>query len=191
MSVKDRHRKTEISMATEEATKTYKRDAAIKQIILRNGALLIIPPLTISFGLWGALPAAYSPAIFWKDIPQWLGLSETIFRILIFALPGILYFGKKEAGQSWGWYLYWGGLVIYLATYLAQIIFPNSAWSQSAIGFTACAWSPLFWLAGIGLLCERSWLPIPWHRAIYLWTAFMFLIFHIGHAGVVYSNVIH
>ncbi len=45
-----------------------------KRILLRNGALLIIPPMIISFGLWGALPAAYSPDIFWKDIPIWLGL---------------------------------------------------------------------------------------------------------------------
>src|SRR5574339_341156 len=71
-----------------------------KRMLLRNGALLIIPPMIITFGLWGALPAAYSPDIFWKDIPNWLGLFENIFRILVFTLPGILYFGKREKGQS-------------------------------------------------------------------------------------------
>jgi hypothetical protein len=75
------------------------------RILLRNGGLLIIPPMIITFGLWGALPAAYSPDIFWKDIPGWLGLFENIFRILVFSLPGILYFGNKETGQSLGWYL--------------------------------------------------------------------------------------
>ncbi|NOT61874.1 MAG: hypothetical protein HOP19_16795 [Acidobacteria bacterium] len=159
------------------------------RVLLRNGALLIIPPMIISFGLWGALPAAYSPDLFWKDIPTWLVLPENIFRLLVFSLPGILYFGKKEMGQSLGWYLYFGGLLFYLASYLAQIVFPASVWSRSAIGFTAPAWSTLFWLAGIGLVCARSWLPIPWHRAIYLWSAFLFLIFHLGHTGLVYCNL--
>ena len=164
---------------------------ALKHILLRNGALLIIPPMIITFGLWSALPAAYSPEIFWKDIPNWLGLFENTFRILVFSLPGILYFGKREKGQSLGWFLYIGGLAVYLASYLIQIVYPDSAWSQSVIGFTAPAWSTLLWFAGIGLVCMRSWLPIPWHRAIYLLIASIFLIFHIGHTGLVYYNLIH
>jgi len=147
--------------------------------------------MVITFGLWGALPAAYSPSLFWKDIPTWLGLFENSFRVLVFSLPGILYFGKKETGQPLGWYLYIGGLVVYLVSYLAQIHYPDSVWSQSLIGFTAPAWSTLFWFAGIGLVCVQSWLPIPWHRAIYLLTASLFLIFHIGHTGLVYFNMIH
>lgn len=162
-----------------------------KHMLLRNGALLIIPPIIITFGLWGALPAAYSPNIFWKNIPYWLGLFENIFRVLVFSLPGILYFGKREKDQSLGWYLYIGGLVVYLASYLMQIVFPGSAWSQNIIGFTAPAWSTLFWFAGIGLVCMRSWLPIPWYRAIYLSNAAIFLIFHIEHTGLVYFNMIH
>jgi hypothetical protein len=162
-----------------------------KLMLLRNGALLIIPPMIITFALWGALPAAYSPVIFWKNIPQWLGIFENIFRILAFSLPGILYFGKKEKGQSLGWNLYWGGLAVYLASYLMQIVLPDSGWSQSIIGFTAPAWSTMFWFAGIGLVCMRSWLPIPWHRAIYLLSAAIFLVFHIGHTGLVYFNLFH
>ena len=166
-----------------------KLDSLAARILLRNGALLIIPPMIISFGLWGALPAAFNPDIFGKDIPGWLVLSENIFRILVFSLPGILYFGKKEKGQSLGWYLYFVGLIIYLLSYLTQIIFPASAWSQSAIGFTAGAWSTLFWLAGVGLICVRSWLPLHWHRAIYLGCAMIFLVFHTSHALLVYNNL--
>lgn len=163
----------------------------LKRIVVRNGALLIIPPMIITFGLWGALPVAFSPDFFWKDIPYWLGLFENIFRILVFSLPGILYFGIKDKGQPLGWYLYTGGLVVYLASYLMQIVNPDNAWSQSIIGFTAPAWSTLFWLAGIGLVCMRSWLPIPWNRTIYLSSAFIFLIFHIWHTGLVYTHMIH
>jgi hypothetical protein len=168
-----------------------KLDLIPARMILRNGALLIIPPMIITFGLWGALPAAYGPDLFWKEIPGWLSLSENTFRILVFSLPGILYFGKKEPGQSLGWYLYVGGLVVYLASYLLQIVLPNSGWSQSVIGFTAPAWSTIFWFTGIGLVCVRSWLPIPWHRAYYLCCVCFFLIFHIGHTGFVYFNMIH
>jgi hypothetical protein len=158
--------------------------------ILRNGALLIVPPMMISFGLWGALPAAYSPDIFWKDIPVWLGLFENIFRVLVFGLPVILYFGNKEPGQSLGWKLYWVGLIVYLASYLAQIFYPASAWSQSMISFTAPAWSTIFWFTGIGFVCVRSWLPIPWHRAIYFLSAAIFWVLHTGHAWFVYANFV-
>jgi hypothetical protein len=160
------------------------------RILLRNGALLIIPPMVITFGLWNALPAAYSPALFWKDIPRWLGFLENLFRILVFTLPAILYFGRHETGQTAGWYFYGVGLAVYLASYLLQIGFPESAWSHHILGFTAPAWSTIFWLTGIGLVCARSWLPLPWHRAIYLCCVFFFLIFHIGHTSLVYFNLI-
>jgi hypothetical protein len=151
--------------------------------------LLIIPPMIISLGLWGALPAAYSPDLFSKEIPQWLIKFENIFRILVFSLPGILYFGKTEIGLPLGWYLYAGGLAVYLMSYLAQIIFPDSAWSLSVIGFTAPAWSTIFWFAGIGFVCARSWLPIPWNRALYFLSAILFLIVHTAHTGLVYFNL--
>lgn len=158
------------------------------EAFFKNGALLIIPPMVITFGLWGVLPAAYSPENFWKGIPGWLALLENIFRILVFSIPAILCFGKKEISQSLGWYLYGGGLAIYITSYLLQIFFPSSEWSQSFIGFTAPAWSTLFWFTGISLVCDRSWLPIPWFRAIYFCCALFFLLFHIGHAGFIYFN---
>ncbi len=163
-----------------------KLDNLWARILLRNGAWLVVPPMAITFVLWGSLPASYSPSVFWKDIPGWLSLLENIFRILVCALPGILYFGRKEKGQTIGWYIYAGGMAVYLASYLLQILLPGSAWSLSVIGFTAPAWSTVFWLAGIGLICARSWLPIPWNRLIYFGVACLFLIFHIGHTSLVY-----
>lgn len=46
------------------------------KVIVRNGALLGVPPLAISLGLWGLLPEAYSPAVFWRDVPSWLALGD-------------------------------------------------------------------------------------------------------------------
>ena len=155
-------------------------DSLWARILLKNGAWLIVPPMVITFGLWGALPAAYGPAMFWKDIPGWLGLLENLFRILVFALPAILYFGRHETGQTAGWVLYGAGLAVYLASYLLQIVFPGSSWSQSLPGFTAPAWSTILWLTGIGFVCVRSWLPLPWHRAIYLCCVFFFLLLSVN-----------
>jgi hypothetical protein len=159
--------------------------------LFRNGALLIVPVMIITFGLWGALPAAFGSDIFWKDIPGWLGFGENVFRVLVFGLPAILYFGKKDTGQRLGWFLYFAGLLVYLASYLVQIFYPASTWSRSLIGFAAPAWSTIFWLAGIGLVCARSWLQIPWHRAVYLCSAAIFVMFHVGHTVLVYLIMAH
>lgn len=164
-------------------------DSTLGYILLRNGGWLIVPPMLITFGLWGALPAAYDINNFWQGIPAWLGLLENSFRILVFALPGILYFGRKDAGQRAGWILYAAGIFIYSASYLAQITFPDSIWSRSLLGFAAPAWTTSLWLAGIGLVSARSWLPIRWHRAIYLGVASLFLICHVGHTILVYSHI--
>ena len=176
-----------MNATSKTAENTLTRD--LSSTVFRNGALLILPPMIITFGLWGALPAAYGADIFWKGIPGWLGLGENIFRVLVFVLPGILCFGRKQSGQPLGWSFYFGGLALYLASYLMQIVDPNSAWSRSLIGFTAPAWSTMFWFAGIGLVCARSWLPIPWHRIIYLACAGVFVMFHVGHAGLVFFNL--
>ena len=57
-----------------------KLDSLPARMLLRNGALLIIPPMVITFGLWGVLPAAYGPDLFWKGIPEWLSLLENSYQ---------------------------------------------------------------------------------------------------------------
>ncbi|CAG0937366.1 hypothetical protein TFLX_06292 [Thermoflexales bacterium] len=166
-----------------------KSDTFWGRLLLRNGALLILPPMVITFGLWAALPPRYSFAQFWKDIPSWLGFLENLFRILVFGIPVLLYFGRGDKTQSLGWYFYSGGLIVYLASYLMQIVFPYSDWSMSVIGFSAPAWSTLVWLIGIGFVCSRSWLPLRWSRLIYLCCTVLFLIFHTGHTLLIYSRI--
>jgi hypothetical protein len=159
------------------------------KILLQNGALLILPPMLISFGLWAWLPEAFQPAVFWKDVPPYLGTLENIFRMAIFAVPGFLYFGKSARGQTTGWLLYTVGLMLYLLSYLLLILWPESLWSSSAIGFSAAAWTPAFWLVGIGLVCQKTWLPIAWKRGIYLVMVGVFIFLHTGHALLVYGQV--
>ena len=164
-------------------------DSFLSKLLLRNGGWLTIPPLAITFGLWSHLPPPYAMEHFWKDIPSWLGLPENIFRIIVFALPTLLYFGRAERGQKLGWFLYFGGLLAYLASYVAQVLFAESTWSLSALGFTAPAWTTTFWFCGIGMVCKNTWLPLPWNRMIYVGCAVLFLIFHVTHTGLIFSRL--
>lgn len=154
--------------------------------VLRNGLLLIVPPMVITFALWPHLPAAYGAEAFDRDVAGWLLAIENVLRLAVFALPVFLYFGRESRLQAAGWYVYVIGMLLYLGNYMAQIYLPASAWSSGVLGFTAPAWSTLFWFAGIALVCENTWLSWPWHRAMYLVVATAFVVFHVAHAFVVF-----
>lgn len=154
--------------------------------VLRNGVLLIMPAMVITFGLWTRLPAAYGAEAFDRGVPGWLLATENGLRLAVFALPLFLYFGRESRLQVAGWYVYVIGMLLYLGSYMAQIYLPASAWSSSILGFTAPAWSTLFWFVGIALVCENTWLSWPWHRAVYLVIATAFVGFHVAHACLVF-----
>jgi hypothetical protein len=156
--------------------------------VLRNGALLLVPPLLITFGLWSSLPAAYGPDSFNRGIPSWLLVAENILRVAVFGIPLLLLFGNRGRVQAAGWAFYCAGMLIYLASYLAQMYLPGSAWGNSMIGFTAPAWTTLFWLVGIGLVCVKTWLSFSWRPGIYISVASAFVVVHSLHAYLAYTN---
>ena len=162
-----------------------------RKVILRNGALLVIPVLAISIGLWDFLPEVYSSKEFSREIPAWLALAENLFRVIIFSVPAILVFSNDEIENKWGWFLYTFGIAIYFCSYLFQILYPNSSWSTSYLGFTAPAWTTIFWLYGIGLTCSHSWLLSRWQRAIYIVPATLFVLLHMAHTTLVYLRVLN
>jgi hypothetical protein len=47
-------------------------------------------------------------------------------------------------------------MIIYFASWLLLIVRPDAAWSRSAAGLLAPAYTPLIWLAGIALV-GGSW----------------------------------
>ena len=161
------------------------------KVILRNGGLLVIPVLAISIGLWEFLPEVYGPKEFSREIPTWLALAENLFRIIIFSVPAILFFSNDEIKNKWEWFLYTFGIAIYTCSYLFQILYPNSNWSTSYLGFTAPAWTTIFWLYGIGLIYSHSWLLPSWHRAIYIVAATLFVLLHMAHTTLVYVRVLN
>lgn len=163
----------------------------VNTIFLYNGIILIIPVLLVTFGLWKYLPAPYSQENFSRSAPHTLELFEDILRILIFVIPVFLLYEIRKETQNWGWYLYAIGLALYACSYLAQILFSSSAWSTSLIGFTAPAWTPIFWLYGIALVCNNSWLFTWWRGYIYIIVATIFVILHTYHAFLAYSQLMH
>jgi len=161
--------------------------------MVKNGIWLTFPILGFSLTLMNRLPAALTPALFNKGIPDVLLNCENIGRILVFAIPAFFSIGISTKTQKRGLALYLAGVALYYLSYLAQIIFPDSAWSTSMAGFVATAYTNLFWIIGLGLLGEKFHFPerLRYRPVSYLAPAFIFLIFHITHAVMVYQRSFH
>lgn len=145
--------------------------------LLRNGFWLLVPILAFNLAFARRLPAPFQRDVFWKDVPPWIGLPENLSRMPVFLLPIFLSMGLSTPGQVAGLVLYLAGTALYLASWVAQIRHPTSAWSRSAVGFLAPALTPAVWLAGVGLLVDSF---------TYLACAGIFLVFHVLHARLVH-----
>ena len=158
--------------------------------IVKNGIWLTFPALLFSLILMSRLPAAFSPALFNKGIPDVLLNGENIVRILVFAMPAFFSIGISTKTQKRGLALYLAGVALYYLSYLAQIFSPDSAWSTSMAGFVATAYTNLLWIIGLSLLGEKFYFPerLRYRPVLYLAPAFIFLIFHITHAVMVYQR---
>ena len=158
--------------------------------IAKNGVWLTFPILLFSLSLMSRLPAALTPALFNQGIPDMLLNGENIGRILIFGLPAFFSIGISTKTQKRGLALYLAGVALYYLSYAAEIFSPDSAWSTSMAGFVATAYTNLLWLIGLGLLGEKFYFPerLRYRPVFYLAPAFIFLIFHITHAVIVYQR---
>jgi hypothetical protein len=158
--------------------------------IVKNGIWLTFPILGFGLSLMSRLPAALTPALFNKGIPDVLLNGENIGRLLIFALPAFFTIGISTKTQKRGLAVYLTGVALYYLSYLAQIFFPDSAWSTSMAGFVATAYTNLFWIIGLGLLGEKFYFleHLRYRPVFYLAPASIFLIFHITHAVIVYQR---
>lgn len=163
-----------------------KREPRLGPTVGRSGFLLVVPAMAITFPLGPHLPAAYDGVSFDRGIPAWLSAAENLLRIVVFGVPVLLRFGRRAPLQPLGWFLYGVGLMLYLGSYLGQILAPTSGWSTGMVGFTAPAWTPLIWLIGVGLVCTETWVGIAWNRAVYPLLAMAFVALHGAHAYLAY-----
>ena len=151
-----------------------------------NCFLLTFPILVWNIVLTNKLPKDFQPEIFWKDIPAYLTYGENISRTVVFILTLLMPISISTIIQKKGLFLYLGGTIVYFASWLGLIYFPNSGWSNNVFGFMAPAYTPLLWLTGIGLIGNSLYFNLPYRRWFFISTSFIFLIFHNFHTITIY-----
>jgi hypothetical protein len=158
--------------------------------IFKNGIWLTFPPLLFSLSLMGLLPDALTPAQFNKDIPDLLVMGENIARVFVFGMPLFFSVSLSTKTQKRGLLLYLVAIALYYLSYLVLIFMPNTAWSNSLIGFAAPAYINIFWMSGLGLLGEKFYFPdsLRYRPRFYIAPAIIFLTFHIAHTVIVYQR---
>lgn len=155
--------------------------------LMRLCLWLWVPPLGASLTLWGQLPPAYQPEYFDLWVPPLLGLAETVLKLAAIAISTLLVAGWTGARHRLGLGLYGFGVAIYLASYLVLILEPDGAWAQSFVGFTAPAFTPAIWIAGIGLMVSHGiTLPARLLQIGFWACATGFLVTHNINASMVY-----
>jgi len=156
---------------------------------LHNCFWLLLPILTFNLLFTRQLPPAYQMNIFWRDIPKAISVPEKFLRTLVMILPIFMRLQLSTPHHRLGLGLYLTGLLCYFASWTALIAAPWSSWSISAIGFLAPAYTPIAWLAGIGMIGDTlQFSGVPYSPWIYWGISGLFLAFHNLHAFVVYSR---
>ena len=153
-----------------------------------NCILLLLPIMIWNVVFTSKLPNLYSQEIFEKNIPAVISIGESIFRLFVFVLPILMPLHIETPTQKFGLWLYIAGTVIYFLSWLAQIDFPQSAWSLSAFGFLAPAYTPLIWLTGISLIGSTLYFSSSYRSWMYIALSTIFISFHLSHAITVYRR---
>ncbi len=153
---------------------------------LLNCIWLLVPIMLWNLVFASRLPDAFQPELFEKDIPAFIVNGENFFRLVIFLLPLLMPLQITTPGQQIGLRLYSAGTLIYFLSWVMLMVFPHSAWSLSAFGFLAPAYTPLIWLTGIGLMGSSLYFPSPYKTWMYITLAAIFIGFHVTHTTLVY-----
>jgi hypothetical protein len=157
---------------------------------LSNCIWLLLPIMLWNIVFTDKLPTAFSTEFFWKDIPPFLATGENFFRLLVFVFPLLMPLRITTNTQKLGLALYLAGTLIYFLSWIALMYFPQSVWSMSAFGFLAPAYTPLIWLAGIGLIGSSLYFDSPYHSWMYIAGSVTFIAFHLSHTLTVYLRTL-
>ncbi len=154
-----------------------------------NCFLLLIPVFIWNVLLFDSLPESYDPEVFWKDIPKIIGNSENVLRIIVFTLPVIMILALKTKIQKVGLLTYLIGLILYFLSWTIVIIYPESSWSQSIIGFTAPAFTTIIWFVGVGLIGNKTFFKFPHLSTIYISISILFVMLHTLHTYIIFQRL--
>ena len=162
--------------------------APVRRYALSCG-LLLIPVAVWNIALRGSLPPSFAPAEFDRDIPAPLALTENSLRLAIFALPFLMPLNLRVPGCIRALFVFAAGTLLYFVSWLALILFPSSAWSSNALGFTAPAYTPAMWLLGIALLGRRLFWGRFYRWWMYAVLAIAFVAAHVAHTALVFAHI--
>jgi hypothetical protein len=154
--------------------------------LAKNRFWLLVPILILDIALVGGLPPPLAPGSPGPDIPGWLSVSETALRVVVFGAPLLMPLSLREPRTRLALGVYSVALTAYVAAWVAIIWAPTSAWSTSAVGFTALAWTSILLFAGIGLRSTLRFVPgyRPW---MYLCAAALFTAVHTLHMAIIWN----
>jgi len=156
---------------------------------LSNCFWLLVPIFVCNIVFISRLPSSYARDIFWKDIPPFIRTTENIARIVIFTLPVLMQFSLKTPIQKAGLGIYMLGLVLYFASWILQMYFPQSDWSHSLWGYAAPAYTTIVFFAGIGMIGRKSFVALPHISIIYIIFSVFFVAVHTAHSYVVFQRL--
>lgn len=149
--------------------------------LARNGFLLLVPVMIWDSLLTGSLPAVYGNSAEWGAAHPELALGEGVFRWLVVLWPILMPIRIATRRQRIGLGLWVAGTAAYFASWVAVIVWPDSPWSRSGIGFLAPAYLAYPWLVGIGLMSDRLYVGIPYRWWQYVVASTAFAAFHTTH----------
>jgi len=135
------------------------------------------------------LPTAFQPEIFWNNISPFLTYGENISRSILFIISFLMPLRVSTIAQKRGLVIYLIGTLLYFASWIALIYFPTCDFSNSILGFTAPAYTPLLWLFGIGLIGNSFYFELPFRHWFFISAATIFLIFHNCHTVIIYCRI--
>ncbi len=149
--------------------------------IFSNGYILFIPILLWNVFLPKYLPPAYEIKSFNTNIPKLISIGELLGRLCVFGLPLFMKLNFSTPSGKMGIMLFLIGVLIYFSSWIVLIIFPDSMWSRSFLGFTAPAYTVIIWLVGFSLIADSFYFKISYNNLYYIIPSVLFLIFHFSH----------
>jgi hypothetical protein len=156
---------------------------------LSSCGLLLLPIFIWNAVFTRYLPAAWSGAEFWRDIPALLVHTENAFRLIVSALPFIMPLELTSPIQRRGLVVTCIGTSLYFVSWLPLMFAPDSRWATSAPCSLAPACTPLAWLLGIALLGQRLYWGDFYRWWMYLIPTGIFMAAHVSHAVLVYLRL--
>ncbi|NJM81064.1 MAG: hypothetical protein HC854_18265 [Flavobacterium sp.] len=162
----------------------------MKKIALKkyftNCFILILPILAWNIIFMNQLPKAFQPEVFWINIPNYIKYGENFSRILLFTLTVFMPLNICTRIQIRGLRLYIFGILLYFASWLFLIYLLETQASSNLIIFMAPAYTPIFWLTGIGLIGKSFYFNILYKKWFFISIAIIFLLFHNLHTYIIY-----